>query len=661
MSTKPLSDLVGDLIVPGDAVLPENATDSQWAEFLTSSSLPGHTCAAESIAENLQQAQVKAEYLFYYAYLQPKSVLDPMSPEAAKGLIETNAPMFQNFLNAMSLAGIVPKRILRKNYGMHLDRFSLVHLSFNLLSAQAAAGSTITQSAWILLRNGVLPLPYCIVSNSDKHLAAIENENVMGDSRTSGGHNDEHTSIILDRLENLERIVANFGSSETATTAASQHHASPGAGWLQAYSPAVSNAGLSFAGVSPEAGRINVAATVPSPSPQAALHPHIAIQPESSDSTSAAMTIPIAHSTTTGDLLRSESIRLLVGDYPPFALSRVEVKRNLIEAYFNLVGTQHPVLDRSEFMLVYDKVVAEGILAITHSVCLVFVVLALGAIAQVSSFRDVSEDAPPGIDFFEPALRHLVDEWPMFFGADIVLPQAMYLASLYFGYLSRPLQTWRLVHMASTSTQQILLWTTPTPALTRLCWAVFILECDTLAEHHLPRSGVEQLVEDMPFPDCGTPADPHMLSWLANISSRKLLNRIHNALYDQCRKQTLPKESLEGSDPSFRISHELAHQLREWFTLLPESIKPPAILENMTIEQAVLKMRYHAAGDIIFRPFLLRAFSLVFSGTGDPTADTLQCKRVPNPLSAVYQYCCSAFKATFCLLGNLPPLHAFSF
>uniref|UniRef100_A0A0B7KLN0 Transcription factor domain-containing protein n=1 Tax=Bionectria ochroleuca TaxID=29856 RepID=A0A0B7KLN0_BIOOC len=464
--------------------------------------------------------------------------------------------------------------------------------------------------------------------------------------RTSGGHNDEHTSIILDRLENLERIVANFGSSETATTAASQHHASPGAGWLQAYSPAVSNAGLSFAGVSPEAGRINVAAAVPSPSPQAALHPHIAIQPESSDSTSAAMTIPIAHSTTTGDLLRSESIRLLVGDYPPFALSRVEVKRNvperlslgeagkhsraglpdvsrwqtrqLIEAYFNLVGTQHPVLDRSEFMLVYDKVVAEGILAITHSVCLVFVVLALGAIAQVSSFRDVSEDAPPGIDFFEPALRHLVNEWPMFFGADIVLPQAMYLASLYFGYLSRPLQTWRLEHMASTSTQQILLWTTPTPALTRLCWAVFILECDTLAEHHLPRSGVEQLVEDMPFPDCGTPADPHMLSWLANISSRKLLNRIHNALYDQCRKQTLPKESLEGSDPSFRISHELAHQLREWFTLLPESIKPPAILENMTIEQAVLKMRYHAAGDIIFRPFLLRAFHLSSLGQAIP-------------------------------------------
>ncbi|CAG9989220.1 unnamed protein product [Clonostachys byssicola] len=49
MSTKPLSDLFGDLIAPGDAVLPENATDTQWAEFLASSCLPAShtigTCA----------------------------------------------------------------------------------------------------------------------------------------------------------------------------------------------------------------------------------------------------------------------------------------------------------------------------------------------------------------------------------------------------------------------------------------------------------------------------------------------------------------------------------------------------------------------------------------------------------------------------------------
>lgn len=36
-ATKPLSDFVGDLIAPGGEVLPENATDEQWTQFLTSS------------------------------------------------------------------------------------------------------------------------------------------------------------------------------------------------------------------------------------------------------------------------------------------------------------------------------------------------------------------------------------------------------------------------------------------------------------------------------------------------------------------------------------------------------------------------------------------------------------------------------------------------
>ncbi|KAM0438171.1 hypothetical protein ACHAQK_006905 [Fusarium lateritium] len=82
--------------------------------------------SAESIAKELQRARITVEYLFYYAYLQPDSVLDPMSPEAAQGLIETNVPMFENLLEALPLANIVPKRILLqtggKNYGMHLGR-----------------------------------------------------------------------------------------------------------------------------------------------------------------------------------------------------------------------------------------------------------------------------------------------------------------------------------------------------------------------------------------------------------------------------------------------------------------------------------------------------------------------------------------------------------
>lgn len=82
--------------------------------------------SAESIAGELKRANVKAEYLFYYAYLQPKSVIDPMSPDAVKGLIETNVPMFQNLLYALPLANTIPRRILiqtgGKNYGAHVGR-----------------------------------------------------------------------------------------------------------------------------------------------------------------------------------------------------------------------------------------------------------------------------------------------------------------------------------------------------------------------------------------------------------------------------------------------------------------------------------------------------------------------------------------------------------
>ncbi|KFA67516.1 hypothetical protein S40285_07998 [Stachybotrys chlorohalonatus IBT 40285] len=82
--------------------------------------------SAASIAEALHDAQAKADFLFYYAYLQPESVLDPMSPEAANALISTNVPMFRNLLDALPMADTVPRRILLqtggKNYGMHVGR-----------------------------------------------------------------------------------------------------------------------------------------------------------------------------------------------------------------------------------------------------------------------------------------------------------------------------------------------------------------------------------------------------------------------------------------------------------------------------------------------------------------------------------------------------------
>jgi nucleoside-diphosphate-sugar epimerase len=69
---------------------------------------------------------VKADYIFYYAYLQP-----PPPPGAAvwsndKELVQVNAAMLQKFLDASVMAGIKPKRFMlqtgAKNYGGHVGR-----------------------------------------------------------------------------------------------------------------------------------------------------------------------------------------------------------------------------------------------------------------------------------------------------------------------------------------------------------------------------------------------------------------------------------------------------------------------------------------------------------------------------------------------------------
>lgn len=84
------------------------------------------TSSASDIAQVLRKANVSADYVFYYAYLSPKSGKSAMNPETAEELVEANVPPFKNFLGSLPLAGIKPKRILLqtggKNYGVHIGR-----------------------------------------------------------------------------------------------------------------------------------------------------------------------------------------------------------------------------------------------------------------------------------------------------------------------------------------------------------------------------------------------------------------------------------------------------------------------------------------------------------------------------------------------------------
>ncbi|KAF4980522.1 hypothetical protein FZEAL_3457 [Fusarium zealandicum] len=81
----------------------------------------------EEIAKSLTDNGVSADYVFYYTYVQPKvDGKSGMDPSMAKDLVEANAPLFENFMQALEAAEIKPKRILLqtggKNYGMHIGR-----------------------------------------------------------------------------------------------------------------------------------------------------------------------------------------------------------------------------------------------------------------------------------------------------------------------------------------------------------------------------------------------------------------------------------------------------------------------------------------------------------------------------------------------------------
>lgn len=143
---------------------------------------------------------------------------------------------------------------------------------------------------------------------------------------------------------------------------------------------------------------------------------------------------------------------------------------------------------------------------------------------------------------------------------------------------------------------------------------------DDLAEFHFPRSGIEVLIDGMPFPEFTNQSDRINLTFLAMCSSRKLLNRIHNTMY--ASKSIRPDGIFSGSTrdsampyrqkPSIAsletVKVELDRQLVTWFESLPESIKPDLGNSNPRDNQDdQLRSRYYATKHIICRPCLVFA------------------------------------------------------
>lgn len=139
---------------------------------------------------------------------------------------------------------------------------------------------------------------------------------------------------------------------------------------------------------------------------------------------------------------------------------------------------------------------------------------------------------------------------------------------------------------------------------------------DRLAEFNLPRSGIETIVDDLTLPKVGNPPDPDKLSYLAEISIRRLLNRVHNSIYNAAEKGAFIAE--HGVSPLsmpiaslLTIATELDHQLQLWYESLPDLIRPSLGLEPTKDDrQRLLRIRYYAARHIIHRLFVLYVTSL---------------------------------------------------
>ncbi|EXJ70755.1 uncharacterized protein A1O5_05745 [Cladophialophora psammophila CBS 110553] len=377
------------------------------------------------------------------------------------------------------------------------------------------------------------------------------------------------------------------------------------------------------------------------------------------------LTIPLGHQTSTSSLLTLPQMRTLVGDFPEEFLFLVEENRPqslwlqyinsaqgeigedflqidrlfadaCLQRYLTMVHPYRPLFDQEDLMSQYEKTMNQGLRDDPCS-ALFLSVFALGATSLDPIGPTTVRSA--GDELIKKALRILFPSWAMTFSGDLVLSQALILCALYFCYVVEPLMAWRLVHMASTSVQQILLRRkehlskNTNEGVIRVSWACFLIECDILAEFHQPRSGIEPLVDRMPFPTYTNATASESLYSLADISARSLLNRIHHTVYftDSLSLYAGRSQSSCGilsSDPDaslLRVCEELDRQLETWYESLPDAIKPDLLGRPRGSDQAcVLRLRYWSAKHNIYRPFVVYVTSRAAEQEGSVPAAALE-------------------------------------
>ncbi|OQV10827.1 Fungal Zn2-Cys6 binuclear cluster domain-containing protein isoform 8 [Cladophialophora immunda] len=205
--------------------------------------------------------------------------------------------------------------------------------------------------------------------------------------------------------------------------------------------------------------------------------------------------------------------------------------------------------------------------------------------------------------------------------------------AFYFAFSQRPLQAWSFIDAAATKCRVLLAYR---PAgisqdeqecIHRIFWSCFILErfvshqtpyvmsislrtrdSDYIAElSALPLSGISDMESSVPLPGqfhthTTVEDEEHSaMYFLACLSMRRLLNRVHHLLYSKDTGASLDDR---------RFPHmvtELDHQLEDWRRLLPPVFSFTLNKEPAPNSQAgFLRQRYLTCRSVIYRPYLMQ-------------------------------------------------------
>ncbi|KAF7717393.1 Fungal Zn(2)-Cys(6) binuclear cluster domain-containing protein [Penicillium ucsense] len=258
--------------------------------------------------------------------------------------------------------------------------------------------------------------------------------------------------------------------------------------------------------------------------------------------------------------------------------------------------------------------------------CLSLLVMALGCACELVGSLSFSQPPLPDQIDNQNHWRQLADSYfdcgfkkvqaaHTEFSAEAAL--CLFFTGLYFSYQQRPLQAWSFISAAATKCRLLLSYEIPTEdpnqmeCLRRIFWSCYILESDFLAElAGLPQTGIADIESSIPLPgnyptqESKIDQEQSSLYFLACISMRRLLNRVHDLLY--------ARDVGVGFDnnqfPS--VVSELAFQLDEWKDLLPFPFQFTIDLEpTRTEEGAFLRQRYLTCKSVIYRPYLTWALS----------------------------------------------------